>query len=146
MVTFNYRLNVLGFLKTNKFNISGNFGLKDQTTLLRWVQRYIGNFGGDPAQVTLLGHSAGAGSVTHHLYIPQSKDLFHRMIVLSGSLLASWSFMYNPRLCTESYLSDLQPKTAIEFRTRAVEDFFIQNGTTQNPEIALRQRSRRCRV
>uniref|UniRef100_A0A182XC52 Carboxylic ester hydrolase n=1 Tax=Anopheles quadriannulatus TaxID=34691 RepID=A0A182XC52_ANOQN len=130
VVTFNYRLNVLGFLKTNKFNISGNFGLKDQTTLLRWVQRYIGNFGGDPAQVTLLGHSAGAGSVTHHLYIPQSKDLFHRMIVLSGSLLASWSFMYEPRLCTESYLSDLQPKTAIEFRARAFEDFFIQNGTT----------------
>uniref|UniRef100_A0A182TD92 Carboxylic ester hydrolase n=1 Tax=Anopheles melas TaxID=34690 RepID=A0A182TD92_9DIPT len=130
VVTFNYRLNVLGFLKTNKFNISGNFGLKDQTTLLRWVQRYIGNFGGDPAQVTLLGHSAGAGSVTHHLYIPQSKDLFHRMIVLSGSLLASWSFMYEPRLCTESYLSDLQPKTAIEFRTRAFEDFFIRNGTT----------------
>uniref|UniRef100_A0A182K0I1 Carboxylic ester hydrolase n=1 Tax=Anopheles christyi TaxID=43041 RepID=A0A182K0I1_9DIPT len=130
VVTFNYRLNVFGFLKSNRFNISGNFGLKDQTTLLRWVKHFIAIFGGDPTRVTLLGQSAGAGSVTHHLYIPQSKDLFQRMIVLSGSLLAPWSFLYETQRCTESYLNDLQPNTAEEFRTRAVGEFFIPNGTS----------------
>uniref|UniRef100_A0A182P1B7 Carboxylic ester hydrolase n=1 Tax=Anopheles epiroticus TaxID=199890 RepID=A0A182P1B7_9DIPT len=131
VVTFNYRLNVLGFLKSNEFNISGNFGLKDQTTLLRWVQRNIRSFGGDPDQVTLLGQSAGAGSATHHLYIPQSKDLFHRMIVLSGSLLAPWSFLYKPQPCMERYLSELNLTTASELRTKPLDELLVPNATHQ---------------
>uniref|UniRef100_A0A182WFA6 Carboxylic ester hydrolase n=1 Tax=Anopheles minimus TaxID=112268 RepID=A0A182WFA6_9DIPT len=127
VVTFNYRLYMVGFLKSDPFNISGNYGLKDQTTLLRWVQRNIKYFGGDPDQVTLMGQSAGASAVSHHLYIQQSKDLFHRLIALSGSLLAPWSFMYDYPRCSEEYLDDLNLNSSEQLELMDVNDFFIRN-------------------
>ncbi|XP_053668434.1 juvenile hormone esterase-like [Anopheles marshallii] len=127
VVTFNYRLHVLGFLKLDFRNISGNYGLKDQTTLLRWVQRYIKYFGGDSDQVTLMGQSAGAAAVSHHLYIPQSEDLFHRLIALSGSLLASWSFMYEHQLCSAEYLTDLKQNSSEQLQLMNFQEFFIKN-------------------
>ncbi|KFB40837.1 AGAP011509-PA-like protein [Anopheles sinensis] len=128
VVTFNYRLYGLGFLNSPEHNISGNFGLKDQTTLLQWVQRYIRHFGGDPQQVTFAGQSAGAGSVTHHLYIEQSRGLFHRMIALSGSMLGSWSYLYEGRECIQQYLDDLSPNALEQLRTLDFRDFFPGNG------------------
>ncbi|XP_050081172.1 juvenile hormone esterase-like [Anopheles maculipalpis] len=130
VITFNYRLNMLGFLKSDAYNISGNYGLKDQTTLLQWVQRYIKHFGGDPEQVTLMGQSAGGGSVTHHLYIPQSKDLFQRLIALSGSLLAPWSFMFAYQLCSEQYMGDLNPHSKEHLQEMDVHDFFRTTNET----------------
>uniref|UniRef100_A0A182SPR5 Carboxylic ester hydrolase n=1 Tax=Anopheles maculatus TaxID=74869 RepID=A0A182SPR5_9DIPT len=127
VITFNYRLNMLGFLKSDEYNISGNYGLKDQTTMLRWVRRYIKHFGGNPDQVTLMGQSAGGGSVTHHLYIEQSKDLFHRLIALSGSLIAPWSFLFDYQYCSELYLSDLKPDSAEHLREMDFHDFFLKN-------------------
>ncbi|XP_049289989.1 juvenile hormone esterase-like isoform X2 [Anopheles funestus] len=127
VVTFNYRLNVLGFLKSDASNISGNYGLKDQTTLLRWVQRYIKYFGGDPDQVTLMGQSAGASAVSTHLYIQQSQGLFHRLIALSGSMLAPWSFMYDYQHCSDEYLNDLNVHSSEQLRSLHFKDFFIQN-------------------
>lgn len=62
-VQFNYRLSTLGFLAIPGTAIRGNFGIGDQVTALRWVQQNIAQFGGDPAQVTIIGESAGAGSV-----------------------------------------------------------------------------------
>uniref|UniRef100_A0AAG5DII5 Carboxylesterase type B domain-containing protein n=1 Tax=Anopheles atroparvus TaxID=41427 RepID=A0AAG5DII5_ANOAO len=123
VVTFNYRLYTLGFLKSDENNIAGNFGLKDQTILLRWVQQYIRYFGGDPNQVTFAGQSAGAGSVTLHLYIEQSRNLFHRMIALSGSMLAPWSFLYGGRQCIQNYLRDLPPNTLEQLRSTDFRGF-----------------------
>jgi para-nitrobenzyl esterase len=68
-VTTNYRLGVLGFLAGDKFGINGNFGIKDQTKALQWVQRNIGLFGGDPNRVMIFGESAGAQSTALHLTI-----------------------------------------------------------------------------
>jgi len=62
-----------GFLSTNTSHASGNWGLKDQVAALRWVQKNIKNFGGDPNQVTIYGQSAGAASVYLHLFSPLSK-------------------------------------------------------------------------
>lgn len=73
MVAINYRLGALGFLSTGDTHSSGNYGLKDQVMALEWVRDYIGNFGGDPNLVTLLGYSAGAISVTLHMISPMSK-------------------------------------------------------------------------
>lgn len=68
VVTLNYRLGAFGFLSSDEVNVRGtpNAGLYDQQLALRWVQRYIHLFGGDPALVTIFGHSAGAGSVMLH--------------------------------------------------------------------------------
>ncbi|KAK3926001.1 Esterase FE4 [Frankliniella fusca] len=63
LVSFNYRLGVLGFLSTGDDVIPGNFGMKDQVQLLRWVRDNIVAFGGDPGQVTIFGESAGGASV-----------------------------------------------------------------------------------
>lgn len=62
-----------GFLSTGDFVIPGNYGLKDQTAALKWVQRNIGCFEGDPDKVTIFGQSSGAVSVGYHIISSQSK-------------------------------------------------------------------------
>ena len=86
LVTINYRLGAFGFLSLGTKEIPGNAGFKDQVLALRWVQKNIRSFGGDPHLVTLMGNSAGAYSVTAHMISPMSKGLFHRVIALSGSI------------------------------------------------------------
>jgi carboxylesterase type B len=75
-----------GFLATGDDEVPGNMGLLDQREALRWIQKYIRYFGGDPENVTLFGESAGAQSVTWHLLTQQSRGLFHRVILQSGTL------------------------------------------------------------
>jgi len=86
LVTLNYRLGPLGFLAHKALGKgSGNHGLKDQQAALRWVQRNISAFGGDPSSVTLFGQSAGSVSVCAHITSPTSAGLFHRAILQSGA-------------------------------------------------------------
>ena len=89
-VTINYRLGVFGFLAhpalaSEPGNVAGNYGLLDQQLAMKWVRENISKFGGDPANVTIFGESAGAGSVCAHLASPGAKGLFHRTIAQSGS-------------------------------------------------------------
>ncbi|CAK5263816.1 unnamed protein product [Mycena citricolor] len=69
LVTFNYRVGQFGFLAGTPVHDEGviNVGLLDQQAALKWVQRYISLFGGDPTRVTLWGQSAGAGSLLYHV-------------------------------------------------------------------------------
>ncbi|MQA82547.1 MAG: carboxylesterase family protein [Streptosporangiales bacterium] len=89
VVTVNYRLGALGFLSSPALDaegtFSGNYGLLDQAEALRWVQRNIARFSGDPERVTLAGQSSGARSVCTHLASPGSRGLFHRAITQSGA-------------------------------------------------------------
>lgn len=90
VVTVQYRLGPLGFLVHPRLNeespqaTSGNYGLLDQIAALRWVQRNVRAFGGNPDNVTLFGQSAGSRSVSLLLISPQAKGLFHRAIAQSG--------------------------------------------------------------
>ncbi|CAD0201630.1 unnamed protein product [Chrysodeixis includens] len=84
VVTINYRLDTLGFINLGIKEVPGNAGLKDQVLALKWVQKNIHLFGGDPKSVTIFGESAGGTSVGHHLLSPMSKGLFKRAILQSG--------------------------------------------------------------
>ncbi|MBU9224635.1 carboxylesterase/lipase family protein [Burkholderia multivorans] len=89
VVTFNYRLGALGFLSLEPFlgssyADSANCGLLDQVAALEWVKENIARFGGDPANVTIMGVSAGAKSVINLMSSPRSAGLFHRGISQSG--------------------------------------------------------------
>ena len=81
-ITINYRLNV--FASAVGGGHTGNYGLWDQITALRWIRNNIAAFGGDPDCITIMGESAGAMSVQNLLYSPQAKGLFHRAIMMSG--------------------------------------------------------------
>ncbi|KAF2904194.1 hypothetical protein ILUMI_01986 [Ignelater luminosus] len=95
-LTINYRLSALGFLSTEDDIVSGNMGLKDQAMALRWVQKHIKSFGGNPDSVTIVGVSAGAACVHLHYFSPLSKGLFHRGISQGGTALASWAIHKAP--------------------------------------------------
>ncbi|XP_061533546.1 cocaine esterase isoform X1 [Phycodurus eques] len=85
VVLIQYRLGVLGFLSTGDEHLPGNSGLLDQVEALRWIQKHIANFGGDPASVTIFGESAGGMSVSLLLLSPLSDGLIHRAIAESGT-------------------------------------------------------------
>lgn len=91
-VSVNYRLGLLGFLDLSQlpdgkqFEKSGYLGILDQVEALRWVKRNIAAFGGDPDNVTIMGHSAGAGSVSLLTSIDEAQGLFKRAIMQSGSV------------------------------------------------------------
>lgn len=87
VVTFNYRLGSLGFLALRGISTStnNNFGFRDQILALSWVKDNIAGFGGDPANVTIFGESAGAMSVgLHALVSPQSSGLFKAAMMESN--------------------------------------------------------------
>ncbi|XP_068232283.1 esterase E4-like [Palaemon carinicauda] len=92
LVDVQYRLGILGFLSTDDSTIPGNFGLKDQTMALQWVQNNIQNFGGDSRRVTIFGESAGGASVHFQVLTPKAKGLFNGAIMHSGNALCPWSF------------------------------------------------------
>jgi para-nitrobenzyl esterase len=90
VVTINYRLGALGFLAhpaltDGRNGASGDYGLMDQQSALRWVQQNIGHFGGDAHDVTIFGESAGGLSVLSQLASPGARGLFEKAIVESGS-------------------------------------------------------------
>lgn len=91
-VTFNYRVNVFGWMahpaltRESKHNASGNYGALDQLAAIRWVRKNIDGFGGDPDNITILGESGGARSVNWLMASPLSKGLFHRAIGQSHSV------------------------------------------------------------
>jgi len=94
-VTVNYRLGVFGFMahpeltKESPHKASGNYALLDQAAALRWVQRNIAAFGGDPKRVTIAGESAGSVSVSAQMASPLSKDSIAGAIGESGSIIAT---------------------------------------------------------
>lgn len=93
VVTINYRLGHLGFLRID--DIIGNFGLWDQHLAFQWVKSNIASFGGDTDNITIFGESAGSVSVVYQALFPRNRDLFHRAIASSGSITSPWGFVTN---------------------------------------------------
>lgn len=95
LVTINYRLGILGYMahpdlsRETPEGISGNYGLLDQIAALKWVQANIAAFGGDPANVTIAGESAGALSVMYLMASPQARGLFAKAIAQSAYMIST---------------------------------------------------------
>ncbi|WP_372652449.1 carboxylesterase/lipase family protein [Draconibacterium sp.] len=90
-VSINHRLNILGFLDLSacgdKYAKSANVGVLDIVKALEWIQKNIEQFGGNPADVTILGESGGGGKVGTIMCMPAAKGLFHKAIIQSGTLI-----------------------------------------------------------
>jgi para-nitrobenzyl esterase len=88
VVSFNYRVGVLGFFAHPALDAegpSGNYGLQDQLAALGWVQANIARFGGDPANVTVFGESAGAHAIGILMASPLAAGLMHKAVGQSGA-------------------------------------------------------------
>lgn len=87
VVCINYRLGIFGYLDLSRFGEpyigSANLGCQDQIAALAWVRDHIGDFGGDPDNITIFGESAGGGSVMALLAAPAAEGLFHKAVALS---------------------------------------------------------------
>ncbi|GBP71500.1 Esterase FE4 [Eumeta japonica] len=152
-VTFNYRVGVHGFLCLNTEDIPGNAGLKDQIAALTWIKENIQAFGGNPDDVTVAGYSVGAASAELMMLLPAAQGLFNKVILESGSGVASWavnpgalelaqnlalkngaSYTENITMLNDYYLSlsyeqiiDLVPSESTELKMCPC----IENGTAQ---------------
>ncbi|XP_014788258.1 acetylcholinesterase [Octopus bimaculoides] len=93
VVMANYRLSNIGFLSMADPQFAGNYGLWDQVFALKWIQKNIKYFGGDPTKVTLSGHSAGGADVSMHILSDHAKGLFQYAICHSGTTLSNWALL-----------------------------------------------------
>ncbi|QYT00076.1 Carboxylic ester hydrolase [Trichoderma simmonsii] len=127
LVSFNYRLGVLGFLALSELDDEGsgstNFGLQDQLAALRWVRDNISLFGGDPDNVTIFGESAGGHSVGLLLASPLSTGLFHKGILESGALALQQKL-------NASSVAELRSLPAEQVNNAALWDLSTDPGST----------------
>ena len=118
LVTVGYRVGLMGFVDLSyfeggdEFPDAPNLGILDQIEALRWIQKNIAAFGGDPGNVTIFGESAGGGSVSILPIVPLAKGLFRRAIAESGSVALTFSKEecrdFSRRLMRESKSKSMQ--------------------------------------
>ena len=131
-VSINYRLGLLGFLDLSTlpdgkaYSRSGNLGILDQVEALRWVKRNIAGFGGDPNNVTIVGHSAGGGSVMILASIDEAQGLFHRAIAQSGSV-ALTSGREDCQSLTQRVIDATGAKTVADLQALSTEQIIALN-------------------
>jgi para-nitrobenzyl esterase len=143
VVTINYRLGALGFLAhpalANKpGGASGDYGLMDQQAALRWVQRNVGQFGGNAHNVTIFGESAGGLSVLSQVASPGGKGLFAKAIVESGAYNLTQTSLASAETSGEAFASaaGCASQTAACLRALPVSTILAnQNNTGYTPDV-----------
>jgi para-nitrobenzyl esterase len=135
-VSINYRVGVLGFLahpelsSESENKVSGNWGLLDQIAALRWIQKNIEAFGGDPQKVTIAGQSAGSMSVCALVASPLAKGLFRGAIAQSGGILSSFmnlSFSDAEKSGT-AFMEKMKTSNIAELRKKTAEELIAAGG------------------
>ena len=144
LVTINYRLGVLGFFshpeltKESEHHASGNYALMDQVAALRWVQKNIAGFGGDPQRVTVFGDSAGSSSIANLMGSPRAKGLFQRAVGESGAWmglsLTPTRTLAEAEQAGVKIAETLHAQTLDELRSKAAEDL-LKAGRAGGPVI-----------
>ncbi|MFD4478816.1 carboxylesterase family protein [Streptomyces sp. NPDC058471] len=139
VVGVNYRLGALGYLCLDGTS-EGNLGLYDQLEALRWVGAHIAAYGGDPANVTLLGQSAGALSIRLLLELPEAEGLFRRAILQSAPLALAarprkeaqvLGRLFADFLATDPYTADVSAILAAQRETALAN--LSRSGSTMEP-------------
>lgn len=121
VVAPNYRVGALGWLNpagpdAAEWTAGANLGLQDQTAALHWIHDNIAAFGGDPANITVAGHSAGAFSIGALLTHPAAGGTFHKAILHSGSI----GRLYPPDISTaitEDLMTQVGAKTMTDLQS-----------------------------
>lgn len=139
VVNFNYRLGIHGFLCLGTEGVPGNAGLKDQLALLRWVNKNIEYFGGNPNDVTISGCSAGSGSVNLITLSKASEGLFTKVISDSGAHIGAFAVQMNPIENAKSYakstnFTNINDIDALEeyYRSAPTEFLMISQASLKN--------------
>ncbi|KPJ17074.1 Esterase FE4 [Papilio machaon] len=96
VISFNYRLGALGFACLGNEVIPGNAGLKDQVAALKWINKNVIKFGGDPTKVTLAGFSVGAAMAELLTFTKSTEGLIDKLILESGSVLSPFTINRDP--------------------------------------------------
>ncbi len=130
-VTLNYRLGPLGFLALPELKqeagCTGNYGLYDQMTALKWVHHNIASFGGDPEKVTIMGQSAGAMSVQQQCLSPMTEGLFQGAVMSSGGGVSKMMSAAGPEASYDFWHSVMQHcgcMDLVDFREVPVDRLF----------------------
>ena len=139
VVTFNYRLNALGFSFIPGI-VTAPLGLLDQITALKWVRDNIKNFGGDSNKITIFGESAGGWSVSTLLAMPEAKGLFHRAIAQSGGCNAAGFRASEGKDLSERVLSELGIKKGDIEALRKISAYELVNAESKVWEEKLKEK------
>ena len=129
-VTINYRLGPMGFVclpqLQEEAGCTGNYGLYDQMTAIRWVKDNILAFGGDPENITIMGQSAGAASVQLQSCSPLTEGLFQKAVMSSGCGLGGMLSSSVEKSCAfwQEVMTRCGCETLEQFRALPVETLF----------------------
>ncbi|KAJ7098310.1 Alpha/Beta hydrolase protein [Mycena epipterygia] len=142
VVTFNFRIGLFGFAASQPIRDDnkaagdvgvGNYGLRDQRTAMKWIYRFIQEFGGDPNNVTVFGESSGAADILSHLLSKSNehRPLFHRAIIQSAIIDHSIPDVVSAGWHISRVMASLDISTVEELRAVSAEKLVkISCGTT----------------
>jgi para-nitrobenzyl esterase len=145
VVTVNYRIGALGFLAHPALDAEGhaavNYGVMDQQLALRWVQKNIARFGGDPWNVTIFGESAGGLNTTIHLVSPLSAGLFHAAIIESGAYQLNTASLASSEALGVVFANRIRctDQSAACLRSKSLADVLANAGAVNTPTSAYNQ-------
>ncbi len=141
-VSINYRVGIFGFFahpgltKESGNNASGNYGLMDQIAALKWVQKNIAAFGGDPSNVTIAGQSAGSMSVNCLVASPVAKNLFQKAIGESGASFTNGNAsLQKSEEDGKKLMQSLNVSGINDLRSMAAEDLMKKTAGFRGPII-----------
>ncbi len=148
IVSMNYRLGIFGFFvhpeltAESPHHASGNYGLLDQTAALAWVRDNIAAFGGDPANVTIFGESAGSFSVSAQMASPVARGLFNKAIGESGAAFSSKTLPFQTREVREqrdlAFAKAAFNTTSLAELRKLPTDAILQAATAKTSSAPLR--------